>query len=1664
VAGSGISSPPLGGSGYWGSNGAIFPGATLDTTKKDYFEFAIDTTNYASVSLVLDAGFNSGNGPTGVAVYYGTTSLPAAENGTLLYSNANAIAKQNVFSTITVPTAPLITGAGLNPNGNTYFRVYSYNSKTESAGSDFYLDNVTFTGCKTPLPPRITKSFSPPVVAKDGTSTLTFTITNPNTPALAAFQLDGIAFTDVMPAGVIVSTPTSTTCGTGTVTISGGGTQLNFSGGSLAANSTGTASCTVTALTTVTTTGPHDNVSGFVTSTTTGSNNAGAAGIATASIVAIAPPAITKAFGTSTLFAGGTTTLTFSISNPNTSTPISGVGFSDTLPTAPGAMTVASTPGATTSGCGTPTLTAAANTGSISMTGGTIAANSVCVVTVNVTIPATPTTGTYTNSIFSVSHVVSGAGTVPGTTGLPASLTAKAPSPSLAFIKEVGATNAGPWVPNLAVAAGANVFYRFTVENTGDVPLNSVTINDPKFTAAQLAPCTVTLPIAVAANNNHIATCVVGPVVAAAVVTPNTATASGTPSTGGTAITSPSDTATYQPFSISMVKDAVQKYFTNAGQVVNYTYKITNLGPATLSTPPNPAPSVTDNKATVTCPAYSTATGGTVDNLFTQGESIICTASYTITAGDVTAASVTNLATATVAGAGSGQQSKNVPKANANFGHLPTSGSPAYASNLFNASGASHLTGSSFLGAVVPNELDGTNGAFTRDAVNDDGVFPTPATPWKEGDPAGANGGSLRATVVCATGTCFLGAWIDWNGDGNFTGPNEQVTLMPLSVLNGVNTFTFPIPVTTSAGTLVNGSYFMRFRLYSANPGATMSPTGQATNSSGSAATVGEVEDQFFTVTNGVVTPVTVSYFNARRQGNGTAIDWSTSTESANVGFNLYVRKAGKLVKVNEQIIPSKAIDSLERLDYSYFANTEGSEWVIEEVSVQRSVRKHGPYAAEAVIGSREVTDKIDWKAVKEQLQGSVVVHGSNAKGGPATSIGLRVRETGIYRLTYEGLKASGLDLNGVPKAQIAITNQGQPVPLYVQANGQFGPGCYIEFQGAAIDTIYTDTNYYTLEINGSRSVHMPVNNALPGMGLPTPAFYNDVTLVHRQRAYGNYAPGADAWYDTEMLTYTSARSWTFPFDVSALATGSSSDASLELVVWGVTNFVRSPDHHLQVSVNGVRVSDERFDGLVEKVLKVSIPSGTLHEGSNTLELTLPGDTGNPYDLVNLDKFSVIYPRAFRARNGRLTFTSDGKAFTVTDLPSSDVSIYRADGADKIRLRGDVAPGAANTYSVTFAGTGKLATYFVSTSASVLVPEMVAAREQVDLNTKADLLVISHPNFIAGLTPLIDQRRSQGLTVNVVDVNDVYAQYTYGVFDPSAIKKYIAYAVRNLGTKAVLLVGGDTYDYRNYLGVNSVSFIPSIYVSTGSIAKFVPADPSYADVNDDNVPDVAIGRFPVRSASDLDLMVRKTLAYDAKDYGRTSAFVSDLFDGTESFSTISNALAAKLPAGWTAEHIDLDRTDWATARAAVINAMNRGTSLVTYVGHSGTTFWGTNGLFRRTDGPALTNAGRPFIAVQWGCWNTYYVEPVNNTMVQSLLFSGDKGAAAMLGSSTLVNSESEELLGKSLTPRMVIPGASIGQALQDAKTEVAKTHPELSDVMLGWTLMGDPTLVVDPRR
>ena len=151
-------------------------------------------------------------------------------------------------------------------------------------------------------PPVVAKSFSPAAIAANGTSTLTITLTNPNTSSIT-----GATFTDAYPANLVnTGTPAvSNSCG-GTVTAAAGGTSLVLSGGTIPASG----SCTVSVTVTSATAGSYVNSTGAVTSTNAAD---GTAASATLTVTAISASLSTVTANPTTILANGVNTSTITV-------------------------------------------------------------------------------------------------------------------------------------------------------------------------------------------------------------------------------------------------------------------------------------------------------------------------------------------------------------------------------------------------------------------------------------------------------------------------------------------------------------------------------------------------------------------------------------------------------------------------------------------------------------------------------------------------------------------------------------------------------------------------------------------------------------------------------------------------------------------------------------------------------------------------------------------------------------------------------------------------------------------------------------------------------------------------------------------------------------------------------------------------------------------------------------------------------------------------------------------------------------------------------------------------------------------------------------------------------------------------------------------------------
>jgi large repetitive protein len=323
---------------------------------------------------------------TGVAF---TNTLPAG----LTVASATATVCGGTLTT-TAPTGIVLTGASIAAGSQCQFSVTvtgaasgNYTSTTGAANStNGGTGNTATANLTVASPPAITKAFGAAKIPLNGSTTLTFTVNN---PVVNTVPLTGVSFTDSLPAGLAVSTPNGLTgtCGGGATTAAGGTSSVSLAAATLAAGG----SCTFAVNVTGTAAGVQNN------SVTVSSSNAGTGNTSNASVIVVAPPTIQKSFGSASLALSGSTSLTFAINNPNASTSLTGIGFTDALP----AGLVVSSPNGLTGTCGGGTITATAGSGSVSLTGATLAASASCSFAVNVTGIAGGTQNNVTGAIAS---------------------------------------------------------------------------------------------------------------------------------------------------------------------------------------------------------------------------------------------------------------------------------------------------------------------------------------------------------------------------------------------------------------------------------------------------------------------------------------------------------------------------------------------------------------------------------------------------------------------------------------------------------------------------------------------------------------------------------------------------------------------------------------------------------------------------------------------------------------------------------------------------------------------------------------------------------------------------------------------------------------------------------------------------------------------------------------------------------------------------------------------------------------------------------------------------------------------------------------------------------------------------------------------------------------
>jgi hypothetical protein len=310
----------------------------------------------------------------------------------------------------------------------------------------------------------------------------------------------------------------------------------------------------------------------------------------------------------------------------------------------------------------------------------------------------------------------------------------------------------------------------------------------------------------------------------------------------------------------------------------------------------------------------------------------------------------------------------------------------------------------------------------------------------------------------------------------------------------------------------------------------------------------------------------------------------------------------------------------------------------------------------------------------------------------------------------------------------------------------------------------------------------------------------------------------------------------------------------------------------------------------------------------------------------------------------------------------------------------------------------------------------------------------------------------------VVDVEDIFDEASFGEKQPEAIKNFLS-AIRSSWAKAprfLLLVGDARFDPKNYLGAGYFDFVPTELIDTSFLET--ASDDFFADFDNDGIPEMYVGRLPIRTPAEASAVVSKIVNYDADIAKRSSTpasvlLIADANDGFN-FEQETEQLRSLVPDGAKIDEIFRGRLDDATAKKRLLGSINSGQSVVNYTGHGSADSW--RSLFTTSDISLLNNKDRLPLFIAMTCLNGYIQDPVSESLGKGLI-KAEGGAIAVWASSGLTLPGQQALINQQLY-RLIfanpgMPVMTIGEAT--SRTKSATTD---IDVRRTWLLVGDPTM------
>tara|TARA_B100001758_G_C18417002_1_gene621093 strand:- start:14892 stop:18254 length:3363 start_codon:yes stop_codon:yes gene_type:complete len=668
----------------------------------------------------------------------------------------------------------------------------------------------------------------------------------------------------------------------------------------------------------------------------------------------------------------------------------------------------------------------------------------------------------------------------------------------------------------------------------------------------------------------------------------------------------------------------------------------------------------------------------------------------------------------------------------------------------------------------------------------------------------------------------------------------------------------------------------------------------------------------------------------------------------------------------------------------------------------------------------------------------------------------------GVYKLTYSDLKNLGINTSDLQTKSIKLFGNGggmlpklnseyrfsdlieNPLKIYdINNNGVFESEDYLLFYGMSSDIwrfnetsnlfehdihlFANEVNYFITIDNDSQGIRIeeksPILNATKQI-----TEYN--AYAYHEQELENLIQSGRKWFGEQFLNGNS-RSFNFSFPNLV----ESEEINIKI---GVVARSLEPST-FKISVNSDLLSDLSLPSVspnynAEYAIERSINQNYLSFSQN-IGVNLEYSSSDNGAKAWLDYVEINARRKLKLHGNDLFFRD-------VESISNEVGEFIIENANGFIVWDITDPTNAKQLSTSVLGNTMffndsltfLHEYFVFNNSAYLTPMLrgpILNQNIHNIGSDVEYIIVSHPDFLNAANRLADfHELKDNLKSVVVTPQQVYNEFSSGMQDVSAIRDFMKFQYEKEGSelKYLLLFGDGSYDPKNRVE-NNTNFIPTYQSinSTSPTLSYV-TDDYFALLDEDeglflnDFVDIGVGRFPVSTLSEANILVDKVEQYYHKSsfgsWRNNIAFIADDGDSKDgnTFMRDSDSLANIIDDNYTEINIKKIYLDnyaqestpggprSEVAQNIINNSIEKGALVVNYVGHGGPLGWAQERILEIDQIKNWSNFDNLPLFMTATCKFSYFDNPDQKSAGEYVLLNPDGGAIALLTTTRLVYS------------------------------------------------------------